>query len=216
MSPEASRSPADLRALDELAARLADSVPGLRVGPAATAPERDAALRLRHQQVVTHGWADAAALTADLEEDRYDADAVHLVAFDGDALIGTIRLVPPADDRPLPVEAAFEIAIEPRGRIVEIGRLVIDESRRGDPAHRAWGALFAHAWVEVRRLGFSVMAGAASEGMIGRYRALGLPFEILGPARAYWGEQRHPVRLDPARAERPTWFDEIQSRRKSR
>jgi predicted GNAT family N-acyltransferase len=209
MSPEASRSPADppgLAALDELAARLAGSVPGLRVGPAVTAAEREAALRLRHQQVVAHGWADTAP-AADVEEDRWDADAVHLVAWDGADAIGTIRLVPPGADRPLPVEEAFDLAIEPRGQVVEIGRLVIDERRRGDPAHRAWGALFAHAWLEVRGLGFAVMAGAASERLIARYRSLGLPFEILGPARSYWGEQRHPVRLDPARAERPTWFD---------
>jgi predicted GNAT family N-acyltransferase len=215
MSPEASRSPADppgLVALDKLAAHLASSVPELRVGPAATAGEREAALRLRHRQVVTQGWADAATLASDVEADRYDTDAIHLVAWDGAELIGTIRLVPPAADRPLPVEAAFELTIEPNGRVVEIGRLVIDESRRGDPAHRAWGALFAHAWIEVRRLGFTVMAGAASERLVARYHSLGLPFEILGPARSYWGEQRHPVRLDPARAERPTWFDDAQPR----
>ena len=42
--------------------------------------------------------------------------------------------------------------------------------------------------------------------MVERLRALGLPFEILGPAREHWGEQRHPVRLDPARG-RPGWYE---------
>jgi hypothetical protein len=90
--------------------------------------------------------------------------------------------------------------------VVEIGRLLIAPGHRGDPAHRAWGALFACAWTQVRTRGFLVMAGAATAGLVARYRALGLPFEILGPARDYWGEERHPVRLDPAKAT-PTWFD---------
>jgi hypothetical protein len=41
--------------------------------------------------------------------------------------------------------------------------------------------------------------------MVERLRTLGLPFETLGPARAYWGENRHPVRLDPAQGH-PHWF----------
>jgi hypothetical protein len=41
--------------------------------------------------------------------------------------------------------------------------------------------------------------------MVARMRGLGLPFEVLGPAREHWGEARHPVRLDPAHA-RPGWY----------
>jgi hypothetical protein len=40
--------------------------------------------------------------------------------------------------------------------------------------------------------------------MVERLRALGLPFEVLGPAREHWGRPRHPVRLDPANG-RPRW-----------
>jgi N-acyl-L-homoserine lactone synthetase len=208
MSPEASRSPADapgVAALDGLAARLAAAA-GLRVEPARTRGELEAALRLRYRQVVAHGWAAPAELGPGVEEDPHDAAAVLVAAWDGDTLVGTVRLVPPRAGEPLPVEAAYGLEVEPRGRVVEIGRLVIAPERRGDPAHRAWGALFARTWMEVRARGFVVMAGAASAGMVARYRALGLPFEILGPARVHWGQERHPVRLDPARADRPAWF----------
>jgi hypothetical protein len=41
--------------------------------------------------------------------------------------------------------------------------------------------------------------------MVERLRALGLPFEVLGPPRRYWGEERLPVRLDPANGD-PRWF----------
>jgi hypothetical protein len=49
------------------------------------------------------------------------------------------------------------------------------------------------------------MTGTTAPRMVGRLRALGLPFEILAPAEPYWGEDRHPVRLDPAHS-RPRWF----------
>jgi hypothetical protein len=93
----------------------------------------------------------------------------------------------------------------PRGAVVEAGRLVISRTYRGDPAHRIWGALFARAWLSLRARGCFVLAGAASPRMVERLRALGLPFEILAPARPHWGEERHTVRLDPSHS-RPQWF----------
>jgi hypothetical protein len=41
--------------------------------------------------------------------------------------------------------------------------------------------------------------------MIERLLGVGLPFETLGEARPFWGEYRHPVRLDPAGGA-PSWF----------
>jgi N-acyl-L-homoserine lactone synthetase len=168
--------------------------------------ERDAVHRLRYEQVVRHGWATPEELAAGSEHDAYDAEAVHIAAWDGEALMGALRLVLPRAGRRLPVEAAFDVDIEPRGAVVEVGRLVIAPGYRGDPAHGVWGALFARAWLATRARGFAVLGGAASPRMVELLRTLGLPFEVLAPARRYWGEERHPVRLDPARG-RPRWFD---------
>jgi N-acyl-L-homoserine lactone synthetase len=103
------------------------------------------------------------------------------------------------------VETAFDLDIEPRGRVVEAGRLVVAPANRGDSSHRIWGALFARAWLTMRERGFSLLSGAASPTMVQRLRALGLPFEVLGTPRPYWGQQRVAVRLDPAGAD-PRWF----------
>jgi N-acyl-L-homoserine lactone synthetase len=194
-----------LTALDALSERLLAAAPSLRVAAAAVDAERQAAYRLRHAQVVDHGWVDAADLPEGLEFDAYDADALHVCAWDGKVLVGTVRLVFPEAGRPLPVELDFDLKVEPHGQVVEAGRLVIAPTYRGDPAHRAWGALFARAWVSMRARGYSVLAGAAAPRTIERLRALGLPFEILGPACRHWGDERHPVRLDPARGA-PRWF----------
>lgn len=193
-------------ALDRLAERLLAGVPGLRVAAAATPAERAAVHGLRYEHVVASGWARAADLPPGVERDEYDAGAVHVGAWEGEALVGTVRVVPPFAGRALPVEAAFGVTVEPRGRVAEIGRLLIAPGHRGDRSHRTWGALFGRAWLEVRAHGFTVLGGAASAAMVERLRALGLPFEILGPAREHWGERRHPVRLDPAHG-RPGWYE---------
>jgi Acetyltransferase (GNAT) domain len=196
MSPAASTGSAGL---DALSRRLLAAAPELRVAVAGPA-EREAIFRLRAEHITATGWA---ALPERREADEHDARALQIGAWRDATLVGAIRLVLPG--APLPVEQAFGLRIEPHGAVAEAGRLVIARSHRGDPAHRAWGALFGRAWLTLREHDLSVLAGAAARPMIDRLRALGLPFEILGPAQDHWGELRHPVRLDPAHGT-PRWY----------
>ena len=198
MSPDASTAEAPL---DALSHRLLAAVPELRVA-VATPAERDAIFALRAEHIVAAGWA---ALPEPREADEHDARALQIGAWRDGALVGAIRLVLPG--APLPVEAAFGLRIEPHGAVAEAGRLVVAPAHRGDPAHRAWGGLFARAWLTLREHDLSVLAGAATRPMIDRLRALGLPFEILAPAQDHWGELRHPVRLDPEDGT-PLWYGE--------
>jgi hypothetical protein len=193
-------SPADgIAALDRLSERLLEAVPDLRVGLATTHADRVAVAQLRRRQVADNGWGIDDA-------DAYDATALQIAAWrDGD-LAGSMRLILPLPDRRLPVEEDFDVIVEPRGRVAEAGRLVVAPEHRGDPAHRIWGALFAQTWLELRAHGCAVVAGAATPRMVKGLTTLGLPFEVLGPARVHWGERRHPVRLDPSTG-RPRWFD---------
>ena len=194
-----------IAALDRLSGQLLRAAPDLRVAVATSEAEREATFRLRYVQVVAGAWADRTTLAAGTEQDAHDADALHVGAWTDDALAGTLRLVLPRPGRCLPVEEAFGIEIAPTGAVAEVGQLVVAPEQRGDPAHRIWGALFARAWLELRSHGLAVLAGTAAPRMVGRLREVGLPFEVLAPARPYWGEQRHPVRLDPSHS-RPRWF----------
>jgi hypothetical protein len=201
MSPGASTAELPL---DALAARLLAAVPELRV--AVAGPGEGAAIhRLRREHILAIGWARDGDPPTVEERDAHDAHALQIGAWRGDTVIGAVRLVLPAPGRLLPVEEEFGVRIAPAGAVAEAGRLVIAPAHRGDPAHRTWGALFARAWLELRARRLSVLAGAASPAMVARLRALGLPFEVLGPARGVFGEPRHPVRLDPARAD-PRWY----------
>lgn len=192
-------------ALDGLSERLLAAADGLDVALATTESQEDAIYRLRHRQVVEHGWVNVAELPHGTERDGYDSAALHVGAWKGDALVGAMRLVLPRPETRLPVEAGFDIRIEPAGGVVEAGRLVIAPEYRGDAGHAAWGALFARAWLAMRAEDFSLLCGAASPLMVERLRTLGLPFEVVGPPRTYWGVERLPVRLDPAKG-RPRWF----------
>jgi N-acyl-L-homoserine lactone synthetase len=196
-----------LETLDRLSEQLlaAADADGIRVAIAQTPSERNAVYRLRHEQVVGHGWAPPDDLPDGLECDEHDTSAVLVGAWTGGKLVGAMRLVLPTRRR-LPVEEAFDLNVEPQGSVVEAGRLVVAPSHRGDPSHGIWGALFARAWLTMRELGFSLLCGAASPAMVQRLRALGLPFDVLGAPRQYWGEERVPVRLDPAGGS-PHWFE---------
>jgi hypothetical protein len=186
-------------ALDALSHRLLAAAPELRV-TVASAAEREAIFGLRAEHIAAAGWA---ALPDRREADEHDARALQIGAWRDGELVGAIRLVLPG--APLPVEEAFGLRVEPLGAVAEAGRLVIAPAPRGDPAHRAWGALFARAWLTLRQHDLAVLAGAATRPMIDRLRRVGLPFEILGPAREHWGELRHPVRLDPDDG-MPGWY----------
>ena len=195
-----------LVALDALSRKLLTAAEPLRVAPVAAPAELEAVHRLRYAHVVEYGWSRPEQHPDGLERDGYDARAVQIAAWEEERLAGALRLVLPAAGARLPVEDAFDIDVEPRGAVVDVGRLLIAPGHRGDPAHRLWGALFARAWLEVRARGFAVLAGTATADFVARYQAVGLVFELLGPARAFWGEERHPVRLDPRRDGAPGWF----------
>jgi hypothetical protein len=212
MAPHDRPASDGVAALDRLAERLLRGAQAVHVDVARTRADREAVYRLRYEQVVGDGWAPPGDLPDGVERDAYDGAAIQIGAWEANTLVGALRLVPPVAGQRLPVEAAFDLDIEPRGAVVEIGRLVIARAYRGDPVHRVWGALFGRAWLSTRARGFTVLAGAASPPMVAQLRALGLPFEVLAPVRRHWGEDRHPVRLDPAGG-RPQWFDDAATAR---
>jgi hypothetical protein len=179
-------------ALDALAGQLLLRA-GVRIGVAHTIVELGAVHRLRHR--------DASTAPEALEPDPYDDHALQLAAWRGSALAATMRLVLPVPGRRLPTEAAFDLDIEPRGEVVDVGDLIVGPAAQGDSAHRVWGGLFALAWQEARARGYTVMAGIASQQLVERYRALGVHVEVLGPPRTDAGAETYPIRLDPTAGE---------------
>jgi N-acyl-L-homoserine lactone synthetase len=186
-----------LTPLDELAARLVAEAAPVSLRCAGSEREREAAYRLRYEAVVDRGWGDAEAFPEGRERDEFDADAVHVVAWDGRTAVGTARLVFPAPGRPLPTEAAFDLELEPRGAVVNLDRMVVTRSR-SDPAHRVYAGLLGRSWLELRDRGFSELCGIHSRAMIRLCRQLGLVMEIVGPPRRHWREKRYPIRFDTA------------------
>jgi predicted GNAT family N-acyltransferase len=108
--------------------------------------ERRAALALRHEVFV-----EEQGVPLDLEIDEHDAMALHLVALDGDRIVGTCRLV---ED----------------GRRARFGRLVVARDARG----RGTGAaLLGEAERRARALGCDEMVLAAQTAAMGLYERAG-------------------------------------------
>jgi len=167
----------------------------IRFGVAQSDGDREAAYRLRHDVVIAKGWARPEEFHHGLEQDHYDAEAVHLLGWDGQKVVATTRLVFPTAGRLLPTEAEFGLQVEPQGQVVDGGRAIIDRAY-SDNRHRIFAGLLGYTWFEMQAQGFNYLCGAAVPAMIRLCRTLGYQISVLGPARQYWGEQRYPIRFD--------------------
>jgi N-acyl-L-homoserine lactone synthetase len=184
--------------VDALAARAQTWVAPIRIGVAESPSEREGAYRLRYQAAIDRGWRQPEDLPGGLERDEYDEHAIHVLAWDGEAIVGTCRLVLPEPGVRLPTEAAFGIRVEPHGRVVDCGRYVV-APRYTNLQHRMLAVLLARSWLELRAGGFSIACGAlVSAAMIRVYRRMGLQVRILAPPRRLWGEERYPIQFDAA------------------
>jgi N-acyl-L-homoserine lactone synthetase len=152
--------------------------------------------RLRYRTVIERGWATPADHPEGIETDEFDEGALQFVAVDGPTVIGSCRLVLPQLGRPLPVEAFFDISLQPQGEVAHVDRaLVVPASRSRDG--RVFAGLIGRTWLELRERGFSAGSGMVSRGILRLYRRLGVELEVLGPPRRVWGEDRVPVRFGP-------------------
>jgi hypothetical protein len=176
--------------LDGLIARmLAKSSFDYRVP--ADASEREVAYRLRARAVLDRGWCTAADVPGGMERDEYDDHAVQVIGWDGDVPMSTGRVVLPPG---LPTEAACGIVVEPRGGVVDVGRMCVARSHQS-LEHAAFIGLMCRLYLVMREHGFGVACGMMSAPARALMRLFGLRLEILGPERAYWNESRAPVRF---------------------
>jgi N-acyl-L-homoserine lactone synthetase len=189
-------SPA-LAKVDTFARHALSRLAPLAFGLARSSNELEAVYRLRYEVVMDQGWASPEGLPDGLERDAFDDRALQIVAWDGGELVGTTRLVAPQAGCRLPTEQAFDLEIGDRGRVIDMGR-TCRAPRRQDSDHRIIWGLLCQSWIELRRLGFVEICGIFSPGMSRFYKRLGFRVEILGAARAHWGEDRYPVLVRPA------------------
>lgn len=177
--------------LDGLVGRVLSTYP-FQFTVAAHDDDRLTAFRIRAEVVADAGWASSDTPDG-LERDEFDADAVHVIGWDGADPICTGRLVlPPA---PLPTELTCGIVVEPAGRVVDVGRMAVLPSRR-NVEHAVFVALLCRLYLEMRARGYEVACGMMSHRTRRLMRLLGLELEELAPERNYWGEPRAPVRFE--------------------
>jgi N-acyl-L-homoserine lactone synthetase len=184
--------------IDTVAAQGLIIAAPIRFDVAQSAKEREATYRLRYEVSIERGYAQPEELPGGLERDEYDDHAVHVVGWHGDKLATTARLVFPKPGMRLPTEAAFDVEIEPRGKVADMGRVIVArDAARSEAQHRILAGLMAFCWTQVRAHGFvQVCAAFASSASIRLYRHMGFQITRLAPPRQYWGEERYPVRFD--------------------
>jgi hypothetical protein len=185
--------------LDSLARLAIARAAPVRFGIAESVAEREAVFRLRHRAVMERGWAAPEELPDGIEREADDERAVLIGGWLGEELVAAARLIFPAPGQRLPVEAVYDLVVEPPGQVVHVDRVTVARAH-SDPASRVLFGLIGRCWLEMRGRGFQVGAGIESAGTIRLYRRLGFEATILGPAQRYWDEERYPVRFDPVDA----------------
>jgi hypothetical protein len=153
--------------------------------------EREIAYRLRGGAVLDRGWCTASDLPGGMERDEYDDRAVHVIGWDGDVAMSTGRVVPPPG---LPTEEACGIVVEPRGGVVDVGRMCVAPSHQS-LEHAAFIGLMCRLYLVMRERGYRFACGMMSPPARAMMGLFGLQLEILGPERTYWNEPRAPVRF---------------------
>jgi len=181
--------------LDQVAERALERLRPLAVTVARTPAELDAVFRMRYECVTELGWARPEDYPDGRVRDDYDDGAVLVVCRDGESLVGSARVVPPVLGTLLPAEREFRISVDPPGRAVEVGRVVVPRTARTGRSHLILAAVFARTWLIARELGYDRIVSTASAELIDLYRGLGLAVIELGQPRLSWGEQRAPVEL---------------------
>lgn len=165
---------------------------------ASTDYERECSYRLRFQAVVDQGWAYPAEFPEGQEREPADEwpTATHIVAWLGDEAVASCRLIFPDSTRLLPIEEYFSLRIEPLGQVVQVDRICVGKLVSVRSMTLFMG-LTGAAWQDVRDKGYCVWAGIISRPMWRRLRLMGFDYEILGPAKRWWNEDRYPVRSSP-------------------
>ena len=190
-----SLAPSEQVMADAIAAHFIALAAPVRFSVAQSPSEREAAYRLRYEVVVDQGWARPEKFLNCLEQDGYDAQAVHLLGWDGQKPVATTRLVFPIAGKLLPTEVEFELSAEPRGQVVDGARAIVARAY-SDCQHRIFAGLLGCTWFEIQARGFYYLCGAAVPAMIRLCRSIGYHITVLGSARQYWGEKRYPLRFD--------------------
>jgi hypothetical protein len=153
--------------------------------------EREIAYRLRGGAVLDRGWCTASDLPGGMERDEYDDRAIQVIGWDGDVAMSTGRVVPPPG---LPTEEACGIVVEPRGGVVDVGRMCVAPSHQS-LEHAAFIGLMCRLYLVMRERGYRFACGMMSPPARAMMGLFGLQLEILGPERTYWNEPRAPVRF---------------------
>jgi hypothetical protein len=89
---------------------------------------------------------------------------------------------------------ASGLVVEPRGRVVDVGRMAVLRSHQTF-GHGAFLALLCRLYLEARRAGFEFACGMMAAPTRSLVARMGLRLEQLGPERRHSGQLRAPVRF---------------------
>jgi len=138
-------------ALDRLVERLL-AVSAFQYTVACDQSEREVAYRLRGRTVIERGWCRPEDLPTGQERDEYDDTAIQVIGWDGAVPMCTGRVVLPPQ---LPTEDICGIVVQPRGQVVDVGRMCVAPSHQSRQ-HAAFIGLMCGLYAQMRAQEYQV------------------------------------------------------------
>jgi len=172
-----------LERIDRLAWRLVGWAAPIRFGVATSEAEIDAVRAL--ERIRYDGLATG-------DDDR----VLQIVGWDDCTPVASCRFVLPTDARYLPTEEFFDLILEPRGLMADIGAVSLASSHEERRRTIVLG-LLGWAWLESRRLDFTDICCALTHYEVDLCERHGLEVVVLGEPRPVGGEDRVPTIVRP-------------------
>lgn len=136
-------------------------------------------------------------LIGDLDVDKDDDRSIHVGAWAGDDMVGTIRLIMPRMGRPLPIQDdPFGHPVAPGRTSAEISRMVVHAHHRGTGLAQAlWREAY---WLCVER-DITDAYAVVERPFLRILLESGLPFALLGDPKHVYHAPNYPIVCDVPR-----------------
>lgn len=144
------------------------------------------------------GFLDKEAYPEEVETDAFDAVSTHIVAVQGDSVVGTVRIVPNTSYG-FPLESHCRVTSKIPHTGAELSRGIVDpwarQGRTGAAQGTTWStegiSIWWGLWLEVyyqtKQRGITHWFSAMERPFVTMLRRAGIPWEAVGPEVDYYG-----------------------------
>ncbi len=135
-------------------------------------------------------WLDSSNYHDGCEIDEYDEVSEYIGAYEGDTLVGSVRLILPKENMLLPIEKNFNIEPNKNYNRLELSRLIVPQNQRGINIS---SGLFHSVTQWFIHNNYSLAYTIAEDSLLNLMNKSGYNFKRLSEGKFYFGALTFPT-----------------------